>query len=83
MSSTVGNDDSQFANKQIDRRGVLKGAAAAGIGAVAATAGLRGVAAQGTPAVDNPLVTPTADATRVVFWTTHSDLGFEALSKIT
>ena len=84
MSKEIQSKVAEIATKQVDRRDVLKVAAAAGIGAVAAGTGLRAVMAQdASPAAANPPVTPAADATKVTFWTTHGDTGFAALSIIT
>jgi multiple sugar transport system substrate-binding protein len=84
MSDDFKGKVANIASRQMDRRGVLKGAAAAGLGAAAAGTGLRSVLAQdATPQATTAPVTPAADATRVTFWTTHSGTGFEALTKIT
>ena len=57
-------------NRPIDRRRVLKGAAATGLGL--------GIASQ---AYSIPSIM-AQDKAPVTFWTTHTDLGFEALTKI-
>lgn len=61
---------SQFTHKRVNRRSVLKGAAATGLGL--------GVASS----VYLPTAFAKQDAAPVVFWTTHSGLGFEAMEKI-
>jgi len=57
-------------SKRIDRRKVLKGTAATGLGL--------GIASQAF-AVPSILAQEKA---KITFWTTHTDLGFEALTKI-
>jgi multiple sugar transport system substrate-binding protein len=63
-------DKRRTMSRSIDRRRVLKGAAATGLGLGAAsqTFSIPSIMAQ--------------DKAPVVFWTTHTDLGFEALTKI-
>src|SRR5690606_38234114 len=70
MSEDFRNNVVKFAAKQVNRRGVLKGAAVAGIGA----AGMSKV-------FSAPSILAQEKAP-VTFWTTHSDLGLEALQKI-
>lgn len=61
---------SQFTLKRVNRRSVLKGAAATGLGlGVASSAYL-------------PTAFAKQESAPVVFWTTHSGLGFEAMQKI-
>ncbi|MGC4105508.1 MAG: extracellular solute-binding protein [Thermomicrobiales bacterium] len=62
----------KFADRQISRRGLVKGAAVAGA-----------VAAVGAPSAT--FFAPTVlgqDKGKVTFWTTHSDTGLEALQQI-
>ncbi len=61
---------SQFTHKRVSRRSVLKGAAATGMGL--------GVASS----VYLPTAFAKQDKAPVVFWTTHTGLGFEAMQKI-
>ncbi len=61
---------SKFAHKHINRRSVLKGAAATGFGLGAASS------------VYLPTAFGRQEKGKVVFWTTHSGLGFEAMQKI-
>lgn len=61
---------SKLSHKHVSRRGVLKGAAATGLGLGAASS------------VFLPTAFGRQASGNVVFWTTHSGLGFEAMQKI-
>ncbi|MCA9834898.1 MAG: ABC transporter substrate-binding protein [Thermomicrobiales bacterium] len=61
---------SQFTHKRVNRRSVLKGAAATGLGL--------GVASS----IYLPTAFAAQDAAPITFWTAHSGLGFDALTKI-
>lgn len=61
---------SKLSHKQVSRRKVLKGAAATGLGLGAASS------------VYLPTAFGRQESGEVIFWTTHSGLGFEAMEKI-
>lgn len=67
---TMKNSSTSLFGKRVDRRKVLKGTAATGIGLGAASSAF---------AVPNILAQEKAP---VVFWTTHTATGFEALTQI-
>jgi multiple sugar transport system substrate-binding protein len=70
MSEQLKRQVITLGGKQISRRGVLKGSAALGV-----------AAATGSAIFAAPMVNAQEKAP-VVFWTTHSDIGLEALQKI-
>jgi multiple sugar transport system substrate-binding protein len=69
MSRELRSTVAKIATTHVSRRGVLKGAA--GLGAAAA----------GSAIFASPMVN-AQEKGKVVFWTTHSDIGLEALQKI-
>lgn len=83
MSEELKSKVAKIAANKLNRRGVLKGAAVAGVGAAAGNKIIGSSAVFAQDATPAAAVTPAADATRVTFWTTHTSIGFEALGLIT